>query len=171
MIKIIRNNLNQISISKLDYLIIIFFQLMFIICGLVFLGTSMLFLDNIVIFIISLIFGLSLFTIGFLCCYNYNTNKCLNLEDNKIIIRKKYLFRSKEEVYNNEDIIKAELNYKEIYNEGSYTHRYTLLIITKEEKKIEIFTIYNSEKIDDMKGLDDIVNYLNYYIKNKREMY
>ena len=92
---------------------------------------------------------------------------------NKIKIGTTYFCRFKEEVYNNEDIIKVELKYKEVRDndDGSITHHYSISIIIKEEKQIDIFIIKEQKKIDDMEGLNNLVNYLNSFIKNKREMY
>ena len=111
--------------------------------------------------------------LGILHCRNYERDKYLNLVDNKIKIRTNYFCRFIEKVYNKEDIIKSELKYDEHVDseDGSITHYYTISIITKEEKQIDIFKISERNKIDNLDGLNIVVNYINYYIQDKREMY
>ena len=94
------------------------------------------------------------------------------MEDNKIKIRRYYFCRFKEEVYNNEDLIKAEIKYeKKVDNEDGDTHFYFISIITKDEKQIIIFKLAENKEIDDMEGLNNLIKCLNSYIQNKREMF
>ena len=130
-------------------------------------------LEEIVIYSVGMIAGISLLVAGILCCRYYRRDKYLNLVDNKIKIRTNYFCRFVEKVYNKEDIIKSELKYdeKKDSEDGSITYNYTISIITKEDNQIDIFRLREINKIDNMDGLNSLVNYLNYYIQNKREMY
>ena len=93
------------------------------------------------------------------------------MEDNKIEIRVHYFWRIKKKVYNNEDLIKAEIKYEKIeIDDGSDINNYSISIITKEEKQINIFKIQENNKIEDMEGLNNLINFINSYIKNKREI-
>ena len=128
-------------------------------------------LEEIVIYSVGMIAGISLLVAGILCCRYYRRDKYLNLVDNKIKIRTNYFCRFVEKVYNKEDIIKSELKYNEYENfEGPKTYNYTISIITKEGNQIDIFKLSEGFKIDNMDGLNSLVNYLNYYIQNEREM-
>ena len=129
--------------------------------------------SNIVIFIICLILGILFLVAGIFSFWSYSRDRYLNLVDNKIKIRTNYFCRFKEQVYNKEDIIKSEIKYDKHIDDddGSITHYYKISIITKEEKQIDIFTIRERNKIDNMDGLNTLVNYINYYIQDKREMY
>ena len=107
---------------------------------------------------------------GIFSFWSYSRDKYLNLVDNKIKIRTNYFCRFEEQVYNKEDIIKSEIKYDKHIDDddGSITHYYKISIITKEEKQIDIFTIRERNKIDNMDGLNTLVNYINYYIQEKR---
>ena len=107
-----------------------------------------------------------------ICCFCCAKNKYLILEDNKIKIRRYYFCRFKEEVYNNEDLIKAEIKYeRKVDSEDGDTHFYFISIITKDEKQIIIFKLAENKEIDDMEGLNNLIKCLNSYIQNKREMF
>ena len=156
-----------------DYSFIIL-PLFFLFVSICLLGSlKVIFDSNIVFFIISLILGILLLVVGLYCFWNYGRDKYLNLVDNKIKIRTNYFCRFEEKVFNKEDIVKSEIKYDEHIDSdnGSITHYYTISIITKEEKQIVIFTISERNKIENMDGLNIVVNYINYYIQDKREMY
>ena len=105
-----------------------------------------------------------------MCCYYIIRDTYLILEDNKIKIRRYYLCRFKDEVYNNEDLIKSEIKYEKHVDSEDTTHYYFISIITKEEKQIIIFKILENKEIDNMEGLNNLIEYLNSYIQNKKEL-
>ena len=148
------------------------FFLLFI--SIVLLGSlKVIFDSNIVIFIICLILGILFLVAGIFSFWSYSRDRYLNLVDNKIKIRTNYFCRFIEKVYNKEDIIKSEIKYDKHIDDddGSIIHYYIISIDTKEEKQIDIFKISERNKIDNMDGLNIVVNYINYYIQDKREMY
>ena len=126
---------------------------------------------EIVTFIICLVLGLLTLFGVIMCCRCCIRDKYLILEDNKIKIRRYYLCRFIDEVYNNEDLIKSEIKYEKHEDSEGDTHNYFISIITKEEKQIIIFKLQENKEIDDMEGLNSLINCLNSYIQNKREMF
>ena len=123
-------------------------------------------------FIICLILGFLFLFVVIKSCYSRHRYKYLILEDNKIKIRRYYYFgRFKDEEYNNEDIIKAEIKSEKFVDSDGDNFNYFISIITKEEKQITIFNIREDKEIGDMEGLNNLINYINSYIQNKREMF
>ena len=117
-----------------------------------------------------ILFLLNLFGV-IICCFCCIIDKYLILEDNKIKIRRYYLCRFKDEVYNNEDLIKSEIKYeKRVDSEGDSYYYYFISIITKEEKQIIIFKIQENKQIDNMEGLNNLIECLNSYIQSKKEL-
>ena len=124
------------------------------------------------LFIVCLIMGFFFLFVVIKCCYSCHRDKYLILEDNKIKIRRYYYFgRFKDEEYNNEDIIKAEIKSTKFVDSDGDNFNYFISIITKEEKQITIFNIREDKEIGDMEGSNNLINYINSYIKNKREMF
>ena len=145
----------------------------FILIGIILLASSKTTFElSILVFIIGLILGILFLVAGIYYFWSYSIDKYINLVDNKIKIRTNYCCRFEEQIYNKEDIIKSEIKYDEhVDSEDGTTYYYTISIITKEEKQIDIFKISERNKIDNMDGLTIVVNYINYYIQEKREMY
>ena len=107
--------------------------------------------------------------IGIICLFTMTLGIYLILEGNLITKRSKTLCCKKEEkIFIPGEFERAELIFKDVSDDEGTSYSYSIYLIKKSGEKKFIFNIRESIKIDNLEGLNYIVNCLNNFIQNNK---
>ena len=160
---IVMNNINKFTFVKSGYCALYFTIIITILFSLGWIISIIIFADFGALFFISIVVGLIPPIFPIILGFFVNCEIILSLENDSLTITKKRIFRDINTIYKKEECERIEMEYK--YDSSSESALYFSLIL-KTEEKIPISSIYSYNQNIGEKGINYMLNIINYKIKN-----